>query len=68
MPHRATCALQVMTHAGPLHSRLLRYGADHMEELRRAYTARFPSPNEPLEIKPNARIIVARRRGAMASL
>ena len=58
----------VMMRAGPLHSRLLRYGEAHMQDLQRAFVSKFPPPNRPFDIAPNARMLLLRRPGLRASL
>lgn len=56
-----------MTRAGPWHSRLLAYGEQHMEDLRRQFMEAYPLPEagraeEPLRHTPAARLVCLRRR------
>ena len=61
-------AWQVMTHAGPLHSRLLRYGEEHMEGLRRVFLSSVEAERRPFDVRPNARILLLRRMRLAASM
>ncbi len=60
-------AWQVMMHAGPLHSRLLRYGEEHMQGLRSTFLSRVPN-HRPFHVRPNARVLLLRRTGLLAAL
>jgi hypothetical protein len=61
---------QVMMKAGPLHSRLLLKGRQHMQELKQRYIANFGDAQRtsPFVVRPNARMLILRRNGARASL
>lgn len=56
--------------AGPLHSRLLHKGEQHMQELKQQYIADFDAPREgwPFVVRPNARMLILQRNSARASL
>lgn len=58
---------QVMTEAGPLHSRLLHLGAPHMADLKMRYISNFPksTPGSAFVIRPNARMLLLRKCAVM---
>ena len=47
--------------AGPLHSRLLRHGPEHMRALKASYCSHFKAPSSPFTIRPNAKRLLVRR-------
>ncbi len=47
--------------AGPLHSRLLRHGPEHMRALKTSYCSHFKAPSLPFTIRPNAKRLLVRR-------
>ncbi|KAL4440261.1 hypothetical protein ABPG75_003262 [Micractinium tetrahymenae] len=52
---------QAMTRAGPWHSRLLHFGEEHMEELRKLFMEGYPDEAAPLAHTPEARLVCLRR-------
>ncbi len=60
--------MQVMMEAGPLHSRLLRYGPEHMQALKDSYCKRFRQTGSGFVISPNARRLLVRRKSIRSAL
>lgn len=50
----------------PSRSRLLHYGEEHMEEVRRRFMEAYPDPAAPLRHTPAARLVCLRRLPASA--
>lgn len=58
----------MMMEAGPLHSRLLRYGPEHMQALKGSYCQRFRQIGSGFVIRPNARRLLVRRQAMRSAL
>ena len=65
---RGGALVQVMMEAGPLHSRLLRYGPEHMRALKGSYCKRFRQRGSGFVITPNARRLIVRRQAIRSVL
>ena len=59
---------EVMMEAGPLHSRLLRYGPEHMQALKASYCSRFKQTGSSFSISPNARRLLVQRLRPISAL
>jgi hypothetical protein len=72
-PHRQRCLHSLLTcitcnccGRHPSRSRLLHYGEEHMEEVRRRFMEAYPDPAAPLRHTPAARLVCLRRLPAAA--
>ena len=54
--------------AGPLHSRLLRHGPEHMRALKASYCSHIKAPSSLFTIRPNAKRLVVRRAMVCSAL
>ena len=52
---------QIMVDAGPLHARLLRLGEAHMREARQRFLGEHSVTDQPVVLKPAARLLVLRK-------